>query len=297
MKYFLPILPLTLLVLLASSIHAAEPNATETLPVEVVGALQSRGLIGGKLTEDLTSGGIPAPPPGIEVDETRAGRIGADPTTTLKDWKEPLGKDWLNVRIARRDDGGANVSYWVIPADSLGCLIYVYKIYDKSGRVLRSEYWTHTNQLKTASGKNFPPALYPYGPDGGMPASEIFRSLNTPAKGGSGALFTQYTPEGYVILDIWAEGTEDITVPAGKFSALHVMMRPNLESFLPDWPSFALRMFEPFLPKESFYFEAQPPYRFLKFEGIPGAAGPKVRSELVRYYVAGKEQSVATSAN
>jgi hypothetical protein len=66
-------------------------------------------------------------------------------------------------------------------------------------------------------------------------------------------------------------------------------MRPNLESFLPDWPNFALKMFEPFLPKESFYFEAQPPHRFLKFEGIPGAAGPKVRSELVRYYIAGKE--------
>src|ERR1700730_17946873 len=175
MKYFQPILSLALLVLFARSSHAADSNSAEALPVEVVHALQGRGLIGGKLTEDLASGGIPMPPPGIEVDETRAGRIGADPNVTLKDWKEPLGKDWLNIRIAKRDDGGANVSYWVLPADSLGCLIYVYKIYDKSGRVLRSQYWTHTSELKTASGKDFPSALYPYGPDGGMPASEIFR--------------------------------------------------------------------------------------------------------------------------
>jgi hypothetical protein len=304
-RRFLALLLLAILVLSASpafardsanSTGAPNPSRAEVLPAGVVRALQSRGLIGGKLTEDLASGGIPAPPAGTEVEETRAGRIGADPSTTLKDWKEPLGKDWLQIRIAKRDDGGCDVSYWVLPADSLGCLIYVYKIYDKSGRVLRSEYWTHTNELKTASGKDFPPALYPYGPDGGIPASEIFRSLNTPAQGGSGALYTQYTPEGYVILDIWVDGVEEITVPAGKFSALHVMMRPNLESFLPDWPSFALKMFEPFLPKESFYFEAQPPYRFLKFEGIPGAAGPKVRSEMERYYIAGKEQVVASTA-
>ena len=296
MRNLLPILALGFIVTFANLGHAADSNSAETVPADVVHALQTRGLIGGKLTEDLASGGIPTAPAGIEVDETRAGRIGAEPDTTLKDWKEPLGKDWLNIRITKREDGGCDVSYWVIPADSLGCLLYAYKIYDQSGRVLRSQYWTHTNELKTASGKNFPPALYPYGPDGGMPASEIFRSLNTPAKGASGELYTQYTPEGYVILDIWADGVEDVTVPAGTFSALHVQMRPNLESFLPEWPSFALRMFEPFLPKESFYFEAQPPYRFLRFEGVPGAAGPKVRSELVRYYVAGKAQSVASSA-
>ena len=297
MKPLLFFLPIAFVISFVTAVRAADLKLADKLPPEVIRAMLTRGLIGGKLTEDLASGGIPTPPAGIEVDETRAGRIGADANTTLKDWKEPLGKDWLNIRIARRDDGACDVSYWVIPSDSLGCLLYVYKIYDQSGRVLRSQYWTHTDELKTASGKNFPSSLYPYGPDGGMPASEIFRSLNSPTKGANGELYTQYTPEGYVILDIWADGIKDVKVPAGTFSALHVQMRPNLESFLPEWPSFALRMFEPFLPKESFYFEAQPPYRFLEFEGIPGAAGPKVRSELVHYYVAGKEQSVASISN
>src|SRR5579862_2707612 len=128
-------------VISATAAHAADLKLTDTLPPEVVHAMQVRGLIGGKLTEDLSSGGIPTPPAGIEVDETRAGRIGAEADTSLKDWKEPLGKDWLNVRIANNEGGACDVSYWVIPSDSLGCLLYVYKIYDPSGRVLRSQYW------------------------------------------------------------------------------------------------------------------------------------------------------------
>jgi hypothetical protein len=75
--------------------------------------------------------------------------------------------------------------------------------------------------------------------------------------------------------------------------ALHVMMRPEASTFLPSWPGFVLKVIDQFMPKESFYFEAAPPHRFLEFDGVPGPSGPKLSTELIRYWTAAKSDGHA----
>ena len=86
-------------------------------------------------------------------------------------------------------------------------------------------------------------------------------------------------------------------MPAGTFRALHVAMRPNPATFLPTWPGFVLKVINQFMPKESFYFEAAPPHRFLRFEGVTGPTGPKIGTELVRYWTAGKSETDTISCS
>ena len=262
----------------------------------IVASLRTRGLVGGNLTEDSPSAVIPAPPPGAEVRVYDAGRADQPLTATMTEWEEPLGNNILAFMIIARD-GARQVTYWVLPGDSTGCIIYSYRIFDKSGHVVRSEFWRSSDLIKTAYGQDFPASVYPFGPNGGMPPGEVIRALGTPGNGASATMYTQFSPDSYVTLDVWVDGADEITTPAGKFQAVRIKMRPNVHSFLPSWPGFVLKAFQPFLPKETFYFEANPPYRFLAYQGVPGATGPDEKTEIVRYYVREPSGNTARSAS
>jgi hypothetical protein len=258
--------------------------------MKTVAEAKSRGIIGGKLTSDLQTDAVPSPPDGVEVEEYHATGVGGPQDGSMQAWSEPFGDNTLHIEVGHRRDSAAMVSWWVLPKSSRGCLIYVYKIFDASGHLVRSEYWSRTNLIKANTGKDFPDEIYPFGPNGGMPPGEMIRALDPIEKGSSGRVFTQYTYDSYVVLDVWADRIEEVTVPAGDFKALHLTMRPNPETFLPSWPNFVLKIIDQFMPKESFYFEAAPPYRFLKFEGVTGPAGKPITTELARHWTAGKSE-------
>ncbi len=155
---------------------------------------------------------------------------------------------------------------------------------------MRSEFWSQTDIIKNSTGTDFPQEMY-LGRSGGMPPGEIVRALDPIEKGSNARLYIQYTFDSYVMLDIWADRIEDVTVPAGTFRALHLTMRPNPATFPPSWPGFVLKVIDQFIPKESFYFEAEPPLRFLEYDGVPGgAAGTEVNTELIRHWIAGTKR-------
>src|SRR5215469_7185000 len=117
----------------------------------IVASLQARGLVGGNLTEDSPAAVIPSPPPGIEVRVYNAGRADRSLDATMTEWEEPLGTNILAFMIIARD-GAKQVTYWVLPGNSTGCIIYSYRIFDKSGHVIRSEFWRSSDLIKTAYG-------------------------------------------------------------------------------------------------------------------------------------------------
>ena len=275
---------------------AADIAANLARENSIVASLRARGLVGGNLTEDSSSAVIPSPPPGTEVRVYNAGRADQPLNATMTEWEEPLGSNTLAFMIIARD-GARQVTYWVLPGDSTGCIIYSYRIFDKSGHVVRSEFWRSSDLIKTAYGQDFPASLYPFGPNGGMPPGEVMRALGTPVSGASATMYTQFSPDSYVTLDVWVDGIGEITTPAGKFQAVRIKMRPNVQSFLPSWPGFVLKAFQPFLPKETFYFQSQPPYRFLAYQGVPGATGPDERTEIARFYVRGPSAGAARAAS
>lgn len=256
--------------------------------------LRARGLVSTTAETDTAPAAIPSPLPGTEVRVYKAGREDKALDASMIEWEERAGDDILAFLILGRD-GARQVSYWLLPADSIGCLIYSYRIIDPSGHVIRSAFWQRTDLIKTADGGDFPVSLYPFGPNGGMPPGEVIRAIGNPQSGATATMYTQFTPDGFVILDSWVDGTEEITTTAGKFDAVRIVMRPNVRSFLPSWPGFILKTFQPFLPRETFYFEAHPPYRFLEYRGVPGASGPVMKSEIVRYYTQGTAPQALSS--
>jgi hypothetical protein len=49
------------------------------------------------------------------------------------------------------------------------------------------------------------------------------------------------------------------------------------------------------VPKNILYFEATPPYRLLKQEGVTFVGGPAVTTELIRFYVVSAPPIVAVA--
>ena len=89
--------------------------------------------------------------------------------------------------------------------------------------------------------------------------------------------------------------TEQISVPAGSFSALKLIAQVDISTVMPNWPRFVLHVIEPVVPTNTLYFQATPPYRLLKQEGTAFLGGPEVTTELIRFYVPGA-QPVAGAA-
>jgi hypothetical protein len=123
----------------------------------------------------------------------------------------------------------------------------------------------------------------------------FLRVLDAPRDGAEGTLHQQITPYSYVGQEVWATGSEQISVPAGSFSALKVTAQVDIATVMPNWPRFVLHVIKPVVPKNTLYFEATPPYRLLKQEGTTFVGGPEVTTELIRFYIAGAQSVVAAA--
>ena len=100
---------------------------------------------------------------------------------------------------------------------------------------------------------------------------------NVPSEGAQGTLNQQLTPYNYVGQDVTVGGVENITVPAGNFSAFKVTAQVDVATMMPNWPRFILHIIKPAVPKDTLYFESTAPFRLLKQEGPIYIGGPKSR--------------------
>ena len=110
---------------------------------------------------------------------------------------------------------------------------------------------------------------------------------------GEGALHQQITPYSYVGQNVKAKGIEQITVPAGRFSALKVSAQVDIATVMPNWPRFVMHVVQPVIPRNTIYFQSTPPYRLLKQQGATFVGGPEVTTELVRFYLVAAPPRVA----
>ena len=111
--------------------------------------------------------------------------------------------------------------------------------------------------LRLAGAADLPHDLYP----DSVPWVAFLRVLDAPRDGAEGMLHQQITPYSYVGQEVWANGTEQISVPAGSFSALKVTAQVDIATVMPNWPRFVLHVIKPVVPKNTLYFEATPPYQ------------------------------------
>jgi hypothetical protein len=203
-----------------------------------------------------------------------------------------VGDDTIHIEVTTLSAYQFEVAFWLFPKHRQGCTMYQWTLYDH-GRALQSRFWRNdATMLRLAGAADLPHDLYP----DSVPWVAFLRVLDAPRKGGEGTLHQQITPYSYVGQEVSAKGIEQISVPAGSFSALKVTAQVDIATVMPNWPRFVLHVIKPVIPKNTLYFEAIPPYRLLRQEGATFVGGPEVTTELIRFYIAGAPPVVAPPA-
>jgi hypothetical protein len=197
-------------------------------------------------------------------------------------WSEPLGSGALELQETLSAAGQLTVEYWVFGSGQRRCVLNGDATYSKEGRLLSSNFWRNDPQLRFVSSPTFPDDIFP----SRIPPSAVLLSLNAQKPGGTGKLNTTLGRYGYMTFDLWAQDIEQITVPAGSFRTLKVIMRVNADSVMKSWPAFLRRLARPFFPQNALYYDIAPPHHLVKFVGAFGYLAPQVTVEMTKVYLA-----------
>ena len=261
---------------------STESNAGDAVDAWLV----TRGLIGNSMISEQSGADIMTPPPGTEVDETRqTANLTGEVLNQVKSWNETKNDDTIHIEVTTLSIHQFEIAFWLFPNHRKGCTMYKWTLYDH-GRALQSAFWRNDAAvMRLAGAADLPHDLYP----DSVPWVAFLRVLSAPRDGAEGMIHQQITPYSYVGQEVWAAGSEQVSVPAGTFSALKVSAKVDITTIMPNWPRFVLQVIKPVIPKNTLYFEAAPPYRLLKQEGTTFVGGPEVTTELVRFYTAGAQ--------
>src|SRR5262249_32181282 len=86
-----------------------------------------------------------------------------------------------------------------------------------------------------------------------------------------------------VELQVWTDGQEQVTVPAGTFNAYIERMRVTADSLFPNLPGFVLQFASFFIPTQTFWLTQDEPQRLVRFRGQMGPPGsPELLIELTQ---------------
>ena len=91
------------------------------------------------------------------------------------------------------------------------------------------------------------------------------------------------TPDGIPVrMHAKVVGTQTITVPAGTFECLEIVLEPDFEKIMGKW-SWASTIVSPFVPEQRFWVNKAAPHVQVKFKGVfgPKGATPLQAYELV----------------
>ena len=232
------------------------------------------------------------PPPDAEVDEyLQTDSRNNKELVHYRQWEEPFDGGLIQGQLLSYPAGQKTVAFWLMRNGGRECTEFGSRTYNPQGRVITSSSWLRDPALQFPGAADFPPDLLP----SWVPNIAIIHALENPSIESAGVLHVQITPYSVGTLEVLGRGTETIKVPAGQFSAIRIVMRADIKSFLPSWPSFVLKILQPLLHESTFFFQAEPPYRFLKSEGVPSFGGPEATTELVKVREAGAIK--AASAN
>jgi len=255
--------------------------------------LVTRGLIGNAMISEQSGTDIMTPPAGTEVDETRqTANLTGEVLNQVKSWNEIKNDDTIHIEVTTLSTSQFEVAFWLFPNHRKGCTMYKWTLYDH-GRALQSAFWRNDAAvMRLAGAADLPHDLYP----DSVPWVAFLRVLSEPRDGAEGMIHQQITPYSYVGQEVWAAGSEQVSVPAGTFSALKVSAKVDITTIMPNWPRFVLQVIKPVIPKNTLYFEAAPPYRLLKQEGTTFVGGPEVTTVLVRFYTAGAQPASPVAA-
>jgi len=242
-----------------------------------------RGLIPGSMPDPRASEHVPAPLPGSSVSESVVTLSNTkERVSNVTLWEEPLGSGVLDLQETTTAAGQTNVEYWVPTFDHRRCVLNGEADYGEDGRLLRSDFWRNDPQLRSPGSSPFPNDIFP----SRIPSSAFLPALSDPKPGAMGKLNVVLGRYGQMTFDLWAQEVEQVTVPAGTFRTLEIVMRVDAESVMQYWPTFLRRLAQPFFPRNVLYYETAPPNQLIQFIGSFGYMAPEVTVRMTRSYIA-----------
>lgn len=242
-----------------------------------------RGLIDGAIPDPRASEHIPSPRPGAVVAESIVSlRKSGEQVGKAIAWSEWYRAGSLEFQEAWSPTGQSAVQYWVLSPADQRCVLTGQAAYGKDGHLLSSSLWRNDPEMLVTGAPDFPGDIFP---NLGFPVSAVLRVLSAPRPSATGKLNMMMGPYGYMTFDMWAEGLEQVSVPAGTYKTLKVIMRVDTDSVMQGWPAFMKKLAQPFMPKNVFWFEMTPPHELVKFIGAFGYPAPEVNVEMTRSYV------------
>jgi hypothetical protein len=247
--------------------------------------LASRGLIGGAIGDVRADARIAEPAEGASVSEIAANlESGGDEAAHAVMWEEAIAGHKAEFIVTTAPGGQRLFQFWVHRAGG-GCDLYESSVYSKDGRLVTQDFWRNDpDALKVTGAPEFPDDLFP---NYGAPISAFFDSLGAAGADATGKLDMETGPYDFIVLDTWADGSEKIETPSGSLDTIKVVMRPDVDSALKTWPRVFRGLALPFIPKDYFNFNAQPPHQLVKFNGTIGYPAPRLDAHLLRTWVAG----------
>lgn len=256
--------------------------------------LVARGLIARARYGEASETRLIIPPAGVEVDETSQSVNGTNQELMrVKSWDEVVGENTVHLEVSTLPENQYEVGFWLFPNHQSGCTTFQWTLYSK-GRALQSRFWRSDARPRLAGSPDLPTYLYP----DAVPWMAFLRVLeipNEPREGADGTMNQQITPYNYVGQNVTVGRVENVSVPAGSFSAYKVTAQVDVATMMPHWPRFMLNAIKPAVPKDTLYFQSKAPYRLLKQEGPIFMGGPEVTTQLIRFYTA-ENPAVATIA-
>jgi hypothetical protein len=271
---------------LTGAIQEAHPPFTSVdvdLSARFAWLIAGRGLADGAMSDPRASAHMPSPLPGASVSESIVSLSNTgEEVSKATVWSEPLGPGSLELQESTAAAGQTTIEYWVLTSDRRRCVLSGDAAYGKDGRLLSSNFWRNDPQLQFAGSPQLPNDVFP----SHVPTSAFLPALNALKPGATGKLNMALGRYGYMTIDLWAEDIEQMSVPAGNFRTLKIIMQVDADSVLKYWPAFLRRLAQPFFPKNLLYYDTAPPHHLVKFVGSFGYLAPQVTVQMTHVYIA-----------
>lgn len=159
-----------------------------------------------------------------------------------RDWEEPLRDRSIEVIIAAFPTGQRLLQFWVVPKSGRGCTLFGQRGLSHTGRPLMQDVWRYDADLRIPGALDLPSEVFP---NMGIPGPAFLHALDAPRVGSTGAVNQLISPYGYIRLDVWGDRVEPVKVPAGDFSSLVVVMRPDVKSIMRTWLTAVQKIVQP----------------------------------------------------
>jgi hypothetical protein len=275
------VIPLALVLCVFSSPTTHSADSGSSFEDE----LASRSLIGGAVGDLRAGAQIPDPAEGASVTEIAANLAsGGNQAARALMWEEAIAGRKIEFMVTTAPAGQRLFQYWIL-RPSGGCDFYESAVFSNDGRLVTQDFWRYDpDALRVPGAPDFPSDLFP---NYGAPISAFYDSLRTAKAGGTGTVNMAAGPYDFIVLDTWTDGYEKVDSASGTINTIKVVMRADADSALKTWPRVFRAMALPFIPKDYFYFNAEPPHQLVKFSGTFGYPAPRLDAQLQRTWVAG----------